>query len=89
MASNNTRFVIEAERRLCFINNEIGYFHCWEQFSQLRTSSFGNGEFKRIYGIVEFKNRVERVEIDDIKFVDEENAFLIGLQNKYKGYCEE
>lgn len=69
------------ERRLCEVKGETGYFHCWEQFSRpisesiLRNGPPG-GVFSKIFGIVEFTDRVERVEVENIKFVDEDNDFL-------------
>lgn len=49
--------------RLVRVGNELGYFHCWEQYS-------------RMFGIVEFDNRIESVDLSKIQFVDETNAML-------------
>lgn len=81
MASIGTTFTIEWERRLCKVENEFGYFHCWEHYADvispgLTIGSHPGGQFSRVYGIVEFKDRVERVEPYKIKFVDAENAEL-------------
>ena len=86
MASISTHFTIGLERRLCKVNDQIGYFHCWENYADvvspgLTVDSHPGGQFSRVYGIVEFKDRVERVELYKIKFIDEENAVLNEMGN--------
>lgn len=56
---------ITMENRLCKVGKEIGYFQCWEQYSDM--SSPGS----RVFGIIEFNDRVERVDPSKIRFVDE------------------
>lgn len=54
---------IEHERRLCVVDNEIGYFHCWCQSPGVMGSA--------TYGIVEFADRTEEVYPSKVKFIDE------------------
>lgn len=72
---------IEHKTRSCTVGGESGYFHCWEQYADviapgLTIGSQQGGQFSRVYGIVEFADRVERVEPFRIKFTDEKNAAL-------------
>ena len=80
---------IKWETRLCTVEGEIGYFHTWEQYSEPVAGSILKGGapagvFSKIYGIVEFPDEVRRVDPVHIKFCDEENAFLCGLNNHLK-----
>lgn len=86
MASIGTYFTIGLERRLCKVDDQIGYFHCWENYADvvstdLIVGSHPGGQFSRVYGIVEFKDRVKRVEPYKIKFINEENAVLNEMEN--------
>ncbi len=81
MARNFSNIEIEYKTRSCTVGGESGYFHCWEQYADviapgLTIGSQQGGQFSRVYGIVEFADRVERVEPFRIKFTDEENAVL-------------
>lgn len=72
---------VKKELRLCKVNEELGYFHCWEQYSDalkpgLTIGSAPGGQYSRIFAIVEFPDRVARVEPFEIKFVDEEHSTL-------------
>ena len=72
---------IEHKTRSCTVGGESGYFHCWEQYADVITpgltiGSQQGGQFFRVYGIVEFADRVEQVEPFRIKFTDEKNAAL-------------
>jgi len=72
---------IERGTRLCTVHNETGYFHTWEHFSKPIPASplFGGepaGIFSQVYGIVEFKDDIRRVEPTAIRFCDEENSML-------------
>ena len=84
MSKPNTEFTIEPALRLCTVNGEPGYFHCWEHFSKPVRAVFSSGQeisgvSSHVNGVVEFHNRVERVNPEDIKFCDEENAYLQAL----------
>lgn len=72
---------VKKELRLCKVGKEFGYFHCWEQYSEviepeIRRASHSGGQYLRLFGIVEFEDGIERVTPEKIKFVDETNAFL-------------
>lgn len=73
--------VIRKELRLCKVDEEIGYFHCWEQYSDviapgLTVGSHPGGQYSRIFGIIEFDDRIERVDPSKIQFVDEDHDYL-------------
>ena len=74
-------FEIKYELRLCEVDGEVGYFHIWEQWSNVVDASplrggHPGGVVAQVFGIVEFKDRVERVSPNRIKFCDETNAVL-------------
>lgn len=80
MASLND-ITVKKERRLCKVGEEFGYFHCWEQYGDvispgLMVGSNPGGQYSRVFGIVEFDDRVTRIEPSKIKFVDEVHDFL-------------
>lgn len=71
----------EFQTRLCEVKGELGYFHLWEQWSNVADASLLRGghpagQIGQVYGIVEFKDGVRRVDPESIKFCDEENAAL-------------
>lgn len=73
MASFNSTII---EHRLCKVDKEVGYFHCWEQYSDvvepgLTIGSHPGGQYSQVFGIIEFDDRVERVDPSKIKFIDE------------------
>lgn len=81
---------VKQETRLCTVNGELGDFHCWEHYSKpLEASPFIGGApagvFSKVYGIVEFSDRVARVDPANIKFCDEENAILNEMAKHMKG----
>ena len=81
---------IKWETRLCEVNGELGYFHCWEHWANVIGASalrggHPGGQVGQIYGIVEFPERIARLEqmlnkaiegADDIVF-DENDKPLI------------
>lgn len=72
---------IKHQTRLCVVNDEVGYFHVWEHYSKpLPASPMVGGQpagvYSHVFGIVEFKDGVRRVDPTDITFRDEENSFL-------------
>lgn len=84
MEYKGLKMTIEHELRLCEVNGELGYFHTWEQWSNVVDASplrggHPGGVVARVYGIVEFKDRVERVSPNRIKFCDEINAVLASM----------
>lgn len=73
--------VVTSEVRLCKVGDELGYFHTWEQFAKpieagLTIGSHPAGQFSSVFGIVEFQDRVERVDPGQIRFCDEMNHDL-------------
>lgn len=76
------------ETRLCKVSGEYGYFHAWEHYSKpLPESPFVGGEpagiFSQVFGIVEFKDCVRRVDPTSIKFIDNDNIFLAKAEKIY------
>lgn len=63
------------ETRLCEVNGELGYFHCWEHWSNVIDASplrggHPGGQIGQVYSIVEFKDGIRRVDPSKIKFCD-------------------
>lgn len=72
---------IKKELRLCKVGEKLGYFHCWEQYGDvifpgIAVGSPPGGQYSRVFGIVEFDDRVSRIEPSKIKFVDETHDIL-------------
>lgn len=79
------------ERRLCIVDDEVGYFLCFEQYSDVIEQSIlkgghPGGQYSRVYGLVEFasndyrdQTHIERVSPTDIKFVDCEAADILRI----------
>lgn len=78
-------FNIRYETRLCKVKGELGLFHCWEHWtnvigaSALRGGHTG-GQVGQVYGIVEFKDGVRRVEPTSVHFCDETNMHKIAAK---------
>ena len=55
--------MVEFPTRLCEVKGELGYFHLWEQWSNVVGASLLRGRHPvgQVYGIVEFKDGVRRV----------------------------
>ena len=75
---------IRWETRLCEVDGELGYFHCWEQYGGIMVGSNPGGQYSRIFGIVEFDDRIERVDPTKIQFIDETHNYL-HAQKEYLG----
>lgn len=80
---------IKWETRLCEVNGELGYFHCWEHWSNVIDASplrggHPGGQIGQVYGIVEFTDGVRRVDPAKIKFCDEENALLAEMAKHHQ-----
>lgn len=76
------------ETRLCKVDGELGYFHTWEQYSRPIGASpmVGGppaGVFSCLYGIVEFEDRIQRVDPTKIQFCDEDHSGLC-VMNKHE-----
>ena len=81
---------VNLEMRLCKVGDEIGYFHCFEQWANVVEASplIGGhpaGQISQIHGIVEFADGVKRIDPTRIKFIDEENHRLYLMKNSSKG----
>lgn len=93
MAALNDIYV-KKELRLCKVAEEFGYFHCWEQYSDvlkpgLTIGSAPGGQYSRVFGIVEFPDRVARIEPSEINFMDEEHSVLVYMnkgENNERSY---
>lgn len=84
MEYKGLKMTIEHELRLCEVEGELGYFHCWEHCSKpippsAMKGGHPGGQLSQVYGIVEFKDKVQRVHPYDIKFCDEINATLTSM----------
>ena len=60
--------MVEFPTRLCEVNGELGYFHLWEQWSNVVGASLLRGrhpagQIGQVYGIVEFKDGVLTVTV--------------------------
>ena len=82
-----SNIMITQERRLCKVENRLGYFHCWSHEANvispgLAIGSHPGGQFSTTLGIVEFSNGIEKIEPELIKFVDAENEMLNELSDK-------
>lgn len=87
-------FTLKYERRLCKVNHELGYFHCWEHYSNpvpagLTIGSPSAGVISYVSGIVEFDDGIRRVDPTAIKFCDEEHANLCALNKYEKERCKD
>ena len=71
---------IEWETRLCKVDGKLGYFHTWEQWS----GNVNGSQLSRVYGIVEFKGCIRRIDPEKIKFCDEQNAMLVEMEEAIK-----
>lgn len=89
MATLPTGFTIRWELRLCKVKDELGYFHCWEHYSEpvpagLTIGSPPEGVISYVTGIVEFEDGVRRIDPTEIEFCDEEHAALCTLNKHQK-----
>lgn len=80
---------VRKELRLCEVNGELGYFHCWEHYSTMIDASpmiggHPGGQVSHVFGIVEFKDGVRRVTAESIKFCDETNEILTSFNETKK-----
>lgn len=81
-------FTLKYERRLCKVNHELGYFHCWEHYSNPIHAGL-TGVISYVSGIVEFEDGVRHVDPTEIKFCDEEHANLCALNKYEKERCKD
>lgn len=62
---------IKRELRLCRVNGKVGYFHCWEHYS--------NGAISYVRALVEFPEGMGYADPKDLKFCDETHADLYAM----------
>ena len=89
MKYRDPQITVEWATRLCEVNGEFGYFHTWEQWSNVIDASplrggHPGGQISLVYGLVEFTDGIRRVDPVHIKFCDEINAGLT-IMNTRKG----
>ena len=94
MSYQDPQITIEWATRICEVNGEIGYFHTWEQWSNVIDASplaggHPGGQVSQVYGIVEFPDGVRRVSPTFIKFRDEINGGLAVMNSRMKGENDE
>lgn len=83
--------------RLCEVEGRYGYFHTFEQYSEIVLPSLlkgghSGGVVANVFAIVEFPEGVKRVEPTSIKFIDgvhdeilEANLYFKGQEDKENG----
>lgn len=79
---------IRVPQRKCVVDGRPGYFHLWEQYSEVVAPSLLMGghpgrTISRVFGIVEFADGVQRINPCDIKFVDEDHLYLAEAEKLY------
>lgn len=77
------------EFRTTVIDDKLGYFHRWEQWSKVVDASplrggHPGGQNGQVFGIVEFEDGVRRVGPSSIKFCDDENAILCEMAKHHE-----
>lgn len=82
-------FKIEWETRLCRVDDRIGYFHTWEQFSlPVAASPLQGGPpagvIAEVFAIVEFETGIEKVHAYNVKFCDEIHADLVAINKEMR-----
>ena len=80
---------IRYETRSCIVKGRPGLFHCWEHRSDVVDASpmiggHPGGQISYVLGIVEFSDGVKRVDPTQIKFTDEDNAWLNDMEKHMK-----
>lgn len=85
----NLEVPIKIHTRDCVVDGQPGYFHTWEQYSQVVPPSplvggHPGGTIAQVFGIVEFSDGVRRIEPYKIEFVDEEHANLVAFEKFLK-----
>lgn len=84
--------ICNQQLRLCkvlSVEGQLGYFHCWEQYSTVIEPSpliggHPGGTISQVYGIVEFPDGIHKVIPTDIVFCDDKNAELNTINKMYK-----
>ena len=89
MASLDSKITFGFELRPCFVGEEKGLFHHWEDYSQLYGESLmvgghGAGQVSQTFGLVEYEDgSIKRVQPYDIRFCDGEfECYFDGKKGK-------
>ena len=80
---------ITQKLRLCTINGKLGYFHCWEHYSKpveasLLMGGAPEGILSFVRGIIEFPEGIGYANPADIKFCDDEHAYLCAMAKHHE-----
>lgn len=80
---------ITQKLRLCMVNGKLGYFHCWEHYSKpveasLLIGGAPEGIISFVRGIIEFPESVGYANPEDIKFCDNEHAYLCAMAKHHE-----
>ena len=79
--ANLSDITVKKELRLCRVLGRVGYFHCWEHYSDvvpenpLRNGHPG-GTISFVRALVEFPEGMGYADPEDLKFCDETHAYL-------------
>ena len=84
-----SNITVKKELRLCKVDKELGYFHCWEHYSKpveasLLMGGAPEGTISFVRGIIEFPESVGYANSEDIKFYDDEHAYLCAMAKHYE-----
>lgn len=84
---DHMNFEIRQETRFCKVNGKLGYWHCWEHYSQPLEASMliggaPDGIFSKVFGIVEFVDGVKRCDPTSIRFCDDDHALLCEMEKR-------
>lgn len=77
---------VKKELRLCHIRGKIGYFHCWEHYSNVVPESLlrgghPGGTISFVRALVEFSEGMGYADPEDVKFCDETHEVLYAMDN--------
>lgn len=78
---------VKKELRLCHVLGKVGYFHCWEHYSdvvpevpeRLLCDGHPGGTISFVRALVEFPDGMGYVDPEDLKFCDETHAYLCAM----------
>lgn len=82
--ANLSDITVKKELRLCHVLDKVGYFHCWEHYSDVIPESLlrgghPGGTISFVRALVEFPEGMGYADPEDLKFCDETHAYLCGM----------
>ena len=82
--ANFRDITVKKELRLCHVLGKVGYFHCWEHYSDVVPESLlcgghPGGTISFVRALVEFSEGMGYAEPEDVKFCDETHAYLCAM----------